>query len=98
MNIIIAGIGNVGEFLAKMLIKEKHSITIIDSDAELIDNINVQYDLLSVVGSCYSIDTLKKANVSHCDLFIAVTSTEETNLLACIMAKKMVQKKLLQEL
>lgn len=88
MNIIIAGIGHVGEFLAKMLIKEDHDITIIDTNSELIDNLSVQYDLLSVVGSCYSIDTLKKANVSHCDLFIAVTSAEETNLFACIIAKK----------
>lgn len=88
MNIIIAGIGDVGAFLAKILTKEKHNITIIDLDAELLNDINVQYDLLSVLGSCYSIDTLKEANVSDCDLFIAVTSVEETNLLACIMAKK----------
>ncbi|MDR2835138.1 MAG: Trk system potassium transporter TrkA [Bacteroidales bacterium] len=88
MNIIIAGAGDVGEFLAKMLIKENHDITIIDVDSNLLAEINSKYDLLSIVGSCYSIETLKEAKISSCDLFIAVTSVEETNLLACILAKK----------
>ncbi|MDR2009648.1 MAG: Trk system potassium transporter TrkA [Bacteroidales bacterium] len=93
MKIVISGAGDVGKFLAKMLIKEDHDIVIIDMDPELITEVDSNYDLMSVVGSCTSFQTLREANVHNSDLYIAVTNFEDTNILSCILAKKIGAKK-----
>lgn len=93
MNIIISGAGDVGKFLAKMLIQENHDIVVIDMDDELIKEVDASYDLMSIVGSCTSFNTLKEAKVNGCDLYIAVTNVEDTNILSCILAKKLGAKK-----
>ncbi len=89
MKIIIAGAGEVGSYLAKMLTKENHNITIVDTNPEKIKEVDNTYDVLCIEGSCTSFSLLKEANVSSCDLFISVTSSEDTNMLACIFAKKL---------
>ncbi len=93
MRIIIAGAGEVGTHLATMLSIEKHNIIIIDKDEEKVTNIANKIDVLTIVGSTTSFDTLKNAKISDCDLFISVTETIETNITSCILAKKLGAKK-----
>jgi trk system potassium uptake protein TrkA len=93
MNIIISGVGDVGKYLAKMLNQENHDITIIDMDVELLKEVDATCDLMSISGSCTSFNTLKEAKINNCDLYIAVTNIEDTNILSCILAKKLGAKK-----
>jgi trk system potassium uptake protein TrkA len=71
-----------------MLTKEQYDITVIDIARETLDDLSANYDLLTVEGSSFSVNTLKDANVAKCNLFIAVTSSEEVNLLSSILAKR----------
>ena len=93
MKIIVAGAGEVGTHLAKMLSSEFHDITVIDPDAESLKNIDSNLDLLTITGSATSFEILKEAKVKKAALFIAVTHSEETNITAAIMAKTLGAKK-----
>lgn len=93
MKIIVAGAGEVGTHLAKMLSNEKHEIVVIDPDAEKLYYIEQSFDLMTVRGSTTSFDVLKNANVRKCDLFIAVGPSEDTNLSGAMLAKKLGAKK-----
>ena len=95
MKVIIAGAGEAGTYLAQLLYDNKDNITIIDYDETRIKYIDEHYDFLSLKASSLSIETLKSAGISACDLFIAMTDTEEGNLLSCIMAKKLGAKKVI---
>ena len=87
MNIIIAGCGNVGGTLAEQLSQEEHKITVIDTNAKIVEEISDSFDVYGVVGTGSSINVLEEANIDDCDLFIAVTGNDEMNLLACLIAK-----------
>ena len=87
MNIIIAGCGNVGGTLAEQLSQEEHRITVIDTDAKIVEEISDSFDVYGVVGTGSSINVLEEANIDDCDLFIAVTGNDEMNLLACLITK-----------
>lgn len=89
MKIVIAGAGEVGTYLAKMLYTGNHDIVIVDTDADKLRSIDAHFDLLTVNGSATSITVLKKANVGNADLFIAITEIEEVNMMAAILAKKL---------
>lgn len=90
MNIIIIGCGKVGLKLIEQLSQEKeHNITCIDLKYSLVQDAIGQYDIMGVVGSGVSQATLNEAGVSTADLIIAVTGSDELNLLACLMAKKL---------
>jgi len=92
MKIIIAGAGEVGLHLSKLLSFESHDITLIDdNDVSLKDGENY-LDIKVISGDASSISILNQANVKDSDLFIAVTSSESINLLTCCLAKKLVQK------
>jgi trk system potassium uptake protein TrkA len=91
--IIIAGAGEVGKYLAKMLSKENHNITVIDTDNERLAAIGSQYDLLTILGSGSSFATLEDAKIKGADLFIAVTHSEEVNLISAVLAKRLGAKK-----
>ncbi|OFX83144.1 MAG: Trk system potassium transport protein TrkA [Bacteroidetes bacterium GWF2_33_16] len=93
MKIIVAGAGEVGSHLAKMLTSEFHDIMVVDTDEESLKNINANLDLMTMVGSATSFEFLKEAQVKKADLFIAVTHSEETNILASMIAKKLGAKK-----
>lgn len=95
MNIIIAGAGEVGTHLAKMLSIEYHDIVVIDPDSEKLVQLSSSADLLVVEGSATSIAALKEANVKKADLFVAVTSSENTNILSATLAKKLGAKKVI---
>ncbi len=93
MKIIIAGAGEVGTHLAKMLSNENHDIIVIDPDAVKLQYINSHFDILTIPGSAASIETLKEAGISKTDLLVAVTPTEELNITSCILGKKLGAKK-----
>lgn len=93
MRIIVAGAGEVGRHLAKMLAREKHSIVVLDTNEEVLANLDANYDLTTLVGSPVSIEKLKEAGAKATDLFIAVTPDESRNLTACILATKLGAKK-----
>jgi trk system potassium uptake protein TrkA len=88
MNIVIAGDGEVGFFLAKLLTENNHSITVVDPNEELLKMLESEADLLSITGDSTSLSVLKEANVSKADLLISVLHEEKTNILTCILGKK----------
>ena len=89
MKIIIAGAGEVGTHLAKMLSKEKHSITVLDEREDVLNSLNANYDLLTLYGSPNSIDKLREAGCEKADLFIGVTPEECRNITACYLASRL---------
>lgn len=89
MNIIIAGDGEVGFHLAKMLHDENHDITIVDPHEDLLKMLESHTDILTITGDSTSVSVLHKAKVNKSDLFISVLHNEQTNLVACMLAKKL---------
>ncbi len=89
MKIVIAGSGEVGRHLAKMLSKENQDITLLDRDQSRLDVIDSNYNLMTWNGSPYSFQSLKDVAVDEADLFIAVTPYETDNILSCAIAKKL---------
>ena len=90
MNIIIVGCGKVGRKLAEQLsyVKE-HNITVIDINKTYISDTVNKYDVMGVVGSGTNLEMLEEAGTDKADILIAVTGSDEVNLLACLMAKKL---------
>ena len=86
MKIIIAGIGKVGERLTDRLSAEGHEITVIDQNADRLEDAVGQYDVMSVCGNCALMDILSDAGIEEADLLIVTTATDEVNLLCCITA------------
>lgn len=89
MNIVIVGMGKLGRMTADNLSKENHNIIVIDNDASLVDDVINQYDVKGIVGNGASYDVQINAEVEKADLFIAVTSNDEVNILCCLLAKKL---------
>ena len=87
MKIIIAGAGKVGTALAKQLHRE-HKVTVIDQNQQLIDNIINVYDVMGVCGNGATHAVQMEAGAEKTDLLIATTSSDEINILACLVAKK----------
>ena len=93
MKIVIVGAGEVGSHLAKLLSREDQDIVLVDKDANRLANLDANYNLMTLCGSPTSFSTMREADVDHCDLFIAVTPYETTNVTACAMAKSIGAKK-----
>ena len=88
MNIIIVGCGQVGQTLAEQLNKEGNNVTVVDTEIEKVKAITGKIDILGIVGNGAYHSTLLEAGVSKADLLIAVTGSDELNLLCCVIAKK----------
>lgn len=86
MNIIIAGDGKVGSMLTRQLSSEGYDVTVIDSDARVLESSVERYDVISVQGNCASMSVLQQAGVKDANLLIAATSEDEINLLCCTTA------------
>jgi len=86
MNIIICGAGRVGYTIAKLLSEQDHSITVIDQSSEDIQKINEDLDVKSIVGKATFPIVLEKANAEEADMIIAVTRSDEINMLICQIA------------
>lgn len=89
MKIIIAGAGEVGFHLAKLLSYESQEITLIDPNKKSLAHADNQLDIRVVKGDATSIAILREARVDSCDLFIAVTSSETTNITISVLAKQL---------
>ncbi|NNK75009.1 MAG: Trk system potassium transporter TrkA, partial [Maribacter sp.] len=87
MKIIIAGAGEVGFHLAKLLSYESQNITLIDTDKESLVYADNHLDIKVIRGDATSISLLKDAKVHESDLVIGVTSSETTNITFCMLAK-----------
>jgi len=88
MRIIIVGCGKVGETLAAELGAEGNDITVVDLSAEKVKTISEKLDVMGVVGNGATNTTLREAGIDEADLLIAVTESDELNLLCCTIAKK----------
>lgn len=93
MKIIITGAYAIGIHLAKLLSRNHEDITLIDSDAERLEKIDPEYDILSIQANPTSVNALKDAGASKADLFIATTPDQHLNVNCCILAKALGAKK-----
>ena len=89
MKIVIAGAGEMGSHLARMLSGNGHDITIIDSDQKLLSEVGSLADVITVEGDSTTFAVLREASVRKCDLFIAVNHEENDNVVAAMLAKKL---------
>ena len=88
MQIIIVGCGNVGTTIAQQLSKEGHNITVIDMDGHKVEAVANHYDVMGIVGNGASFSVQNEAGIEKADLMIAVTASDELNMLSCLIAKK----------
>ncbi len=93
MNIIIAGAGEVGYHIAKLLSVEAQNITVIDIDKHRLQKIENKLDVFICVGDVTSFETLRSAQVAQADIFISVTQRQSDNLTSALIAKKLGAKK-----
>lgn len=90
MNIIIVGGGKVGQkIIEKLNLENEHNITVIDARRSVIEDAVGKYDVMGIAGSGVSADNLNEAEIKNADILIAVTGSDEINLLTCLLAKKM---------
>ena len=89
MKIIVVGVGKLGNALVKQLAQEGHDVIVIDTSAAIIDNVVNVYDVMGVCGNGASYLVQREAKVSEAELLIATTSSDEINILTCLVAKKM---------
>ena len=88
LQITIVGAGKVGTALTEQLSREGHDITVIDKDSSTIEEITSAYDVMGYVGNGSNFMSLRNTGIESCDLFIAVTDSDELNLLCCTFAKR----------
>ncbi len=88
MNIIIVGCGKVGSTLARQLSKEGHNISIIDINDRVVEEFSNTHDVMGVIGNGASHSIQKAAGIEKAHLLIAVTGSDELNLLCCLIARK----------
>lgn len=88
MNIVIVGDGKVGATLVEHLSSEGHNIVVIDRNPKIIEQMVNSYDVMGVCGNGASYELQMEAGVDNADLFVAATSSDELNILCCLMAKK----------
>lgn len=89
MRIVIAGDGKVGSALTEMLSNEGHDIVVIDNNKRVLRNAVEALDVMVLHGNGAALEVQREAEVDKSDLFIAVTSADETNLLCCVLARKL---------
>lgn len=89
MKIVILGAGQVGSTVAESLVSEANDITVVDIDAARLRNLQDRLDLRTVLGSAAHPSVLVEAGIEDCDLVIAVTQSDETNLVACKLAEQL---------
>lgn len=89
MKIVIAGAGEVGSHLAKLLSNEEQDIILVDENIDKLSSLDATYNIMTIAGNPTSFVTLREARVDKSDLFIAVTPYETDNVVACSMAKSL---------
>lgn len=90
MNIIVVGCGNVGKKIVEILcLEDEHNITVVDTRSVAVNTLCNHHDVMGVIGSGISVDTLTDAGVKNADILIALTASDEINLLTCLIARKL---------
>lgn len=89
MNVIILGAGEIGFYMAQQLSSQEHNICIIESDGAVAEEVNEKLDARVVEGNGSSVTTLEEAGVSDCDVFLGLSSSDNTNLVAASLAKSL---------
>lgn len=89
MKIVIVGDGQIGDTLVQYISGEGHSVTVVDTGAAQINRVVNEYDVLGITGNGASHEVLREAGVDDADLFIAVTGSDELNMVCCMMAKSL---------
>ena len=89
MNIVIIGGGKLGYTLTQQLAQEDHNIVVIDNKPEALAKFTNALDIISLQGNAVSVDVLREAGIATADLVIAVTSGDETNIICCLLARKL---------
>lgn len=87
MKIVVAGCGKIGTEIIASLVAEEHDVIAIDEDRSVLDEVGDTYDIAVVEGNCADILVLKDAGCEDCDLFVAVTGSDEVNMLSSFFAK-----------
>ena len=89
MKIIVVGCGKIGKAVISSLVAEGHDVVAIDDNPNTVTEITDVYDVMGVCGNGADFDTLKEANVSDAEMFVAVTGSDELNMLSCFIAGRM---------
>ena len=87
--VVIAGAGNVGKYLVESFLAQGEEIVLIEQDLEKIKNIKNNFDVLVIRGDMLSHFVLRSANVQSCDLFIACSNSDSSNILSCQLSKRL---------
>lgn len=88
MKIIVVGIGKVGSTVTEYLSLEGHDVVVVDKSPDVIERTTANYDVLGICGNGLAPEVLEEADIARTDLIIALTSSDEFNILCCIIAKK----------
>ena len=88
MKIVIIGLGTIGRTILKSLSGEGHTITIIDENKDKVESLIERYDVFGVVGNGACVDIQREAKMKDADLAIVLTDSDELNIFACLVAKK----------
>ena len=89
MKIVIVGGGKVGYILAKQLSTEEHNIVLVDNNLEALNHADETLDIMCIKGNGASVEILKSANVQEADILLAVTDSDELNMICCVIGKKL---------
>lgn len=88
MQIIVVGCGKIGKAITAQLSEEDHNVTVIDTNAERVRAVSLSYDVMGIAGNGTDFEVLSDADIEHTDILIAVTHSDEVNLLCCVLAKR----------
>lgn len=86
MRVVLAGAGNIGSYIVERLVAENHDVTVVDHDQKTLEELSWQFDIRTVNGKASSLQTLREARIEEAEIVVAVTSSDETNLLVCMLA------------
>lgn len=89
MKIVVAGCGKIGQTVIGSLVAEGHDLVAIDSDNEILQELTNIYDIMVICGNCADSDVLEEIAIHEAELFVALTGSDELNMLACFVAKRM---------
>ena len=89
MNVIVVGCGKAGRAVVESMVDENHNVMAIDNDPAVIEELTNTYDVMAVCGNATARELLVEAGVAKADLFVAITDSDEVNMLSCFLAKKL---------
>lgn len=89
MKIVVAGCGKIGQTVIGRLVAEGHDLVAIDSDNVILDELTNIYDIMVICGNCADSDVLEEISIQEAELFVALTGSDELNMLSCFIAKRM---------